>query len=230
MHDVFHNNTGDASHGDAQSDIMGGGTITVMVLFIGLAVFTIILLMLLVQTNAQVQTQAQKAGAEAKKIEQLEKVVEDLTGKKLSGTQIDALLESGQMKEKLAQAEKEKQEAEAKAQQAAQAMAQAQAAAAAANANAADANANAAAANAKAAEAERKYEELRAKDKEAIGNLVSTGMRLWIFRSGPALITEADPMPDGKFWQQKFVCRLKKAKLPVVEVNPDVKSDHLLGK
>lgn len=236
MHEMS-GSTSEASHGDAQSDIVGGALITVMVLFVGMAVFAAIIFILLRVAQQQLSTTQQQTQTQTQKVAQLEKSLEQLSGKNINSSEIQELLQAGKAQEKIEQIEKERdeamrkqQEAEAQAAQAASNAVVANAAAANAQAAAAAANANAAAASASAAEAERKYEGLQAKDKEAIGNLVSSGMRLWIFRKGPALITDAEPMPGNKHWQQQYVCRKQMTKLEAVKNNPDLKSDHLLGK
>ncbi len=189
---------------------MGGGTIIIMVLFVGLALFVILLLLLLIQTQAQAQKEAKNAAAAEQKVEQLEKTLQEVLGKRFSGEQIEALFRATKLKQ-------QKEEAEAKAQQNAQAMAQAQAAAAAANANAA------VAAKA-AAEAQKALAECQ---KEGI--LISTNYRLWLFKDGRVDITDTEAK-DG-YWNIRYECRKVNKKEKVVKKGKGVNvENHVLGK
>ncbi|MBI2475412.1 hypothetical protein HYV69_03240 [Candidatus Uhrbacteria bacterium] len=203
-----------ASHGDAQSDIVGGALITVMVLFLFMALLVIVFLVVLVQKQKQASEQTAKA-------EQLEQTLEQVLGGRLSDEEIKNLLDSQMLQAEVEESKQERDQAKEKQKQAEAEKQEAVVAMNHAMRQAADAEAD-------AAMAMQKFKELQSKDKEAIAKFVSAGLRLWIFRDGHAVITDADLMPDGKHWQQKYVCKPKKAKLPAVDNNPDLESDHLI--
>ncbi|MEK7615507.1 MAG: hypothetical protein AAB431_03945 [Patescibacteria group bacterium] len=249
----FVSNTGEASHGDAQSDIMGGAAITVMALLVGMAGLVLILLMLVVNTTSQAQAKEKQVQAQTAEIAQLKSI----SG--LTPEEIKTFVSAQQSEQDVQNAQQERDEAKQKQEQAESQAAAANAAAAQAQAAAAAANAAAAAANNGAqsmrvaqedaqfykgrvdaltkalAESERQLakaktelEQEKKKAEQPVGMLVSTSLRLWTFRNGETFITDAEPSADGKFWTQRYACRKKNRKVPSTTRDQGQK-DILLG-
>lgn len=209
-----------ASHGDAQADIIGGGLITVVVLFLAMVVLVFVLSVLLVNLDKQAKEQTAKA-------ERLEQTLEQVISMEMSGEEVQTFLQAHELvqelQEKLEQAEKEKDEATAWTERYREQIKETETALKRSQRETTEAES-------RAAQATRELEELRAKDKEAIKSFESGGMRLWVFRTPPSLITDAEPTPDGKYWMLRYSCKPKSGKLDTVEHNPDVKGNYLLIK
>ncbi|MBI4714111.1 hypothetical protein HY771_02925 [Candidatus Uhrbacteria bacterium] len=206
-----------ASHGDAQSDIVGGAFITAIVLFLFMILLVIALLFKIIQMDKQVQEEASKS-------EQLEQTLEQTLGRPLTSEDVQNLFKSQELEDEKQEIERERDEVKEKLEQAQKELDQAVKERLLTQRETADAKAE-------LEKAQKKISELEAElTKLSFGNLVNSGLRIWEFKDGEVMITDSEIMEGGKFWQQRFACRKKKSKHPAVIHNPDLESEQILGK
>lgn len=228
----FNGSTSEANHGDAQSDIVGASLITVIVLFVLMAVFAALLVLIL-------KTKTAEASAQAAKLEELEQALA------LSPEERVELLEQRNFKSAMEEAERKQREAEQKAQDAkaeaekkvAEAMkivAEANAKTAAAETQAAQAQkeaaqAKTAAAQAKAAAAAAKAAAAKASpSKSSKGKLIASNLRLWVFKDGYVDITDSKAK-DG-YWNIRYKCHAASGKVPVGGKGDPTPEQYELGR
>lgn len=220
--------TSEAGHGDAQSDIVGGALITVIVLFVLMAIFAALLVLIL-------RTKTQEAHAQAAELRELEQALA------LSPEERVALLEQGNFKSAMEEAQRKQREAEQSAQQA---KAEAEEKVTQAMKVVAEANGKAALAETRAAQAEKEAAQAKAAaakaqaaaaaaakanpSKPSKGKLIASNLRLWVFKDGYVDITDSKAK-DG-FWNIRYKCRVASGKVPVGKTGDPTPESFELGR
>ncbi len=206
-----------SSHGDAQSDILGGASIIMMVLFLGLAALLTVTLVMIQSANSAAKVATQRADT-------AEEALSVLAGRKLTPQELQLLLSAKELKEEI---ERKKKEIAAAKKKLSTAKARYKKEISAVKAELRKAKARAQKKGvenvnlrSEIAQLKRKNKGLhkRLNDSDKPVNIVSNGMMLWI-QGKTALITEEDThqYKGRNYWRHKYKCRRNKGRTRAAE-------------
>lgn len=213
------------SHGDAQSDILGGASIIAIVLFVGMAALVALLLAVLSTQYTELQS-VKTAHAELEKKERKLRVANGLlAGKTLTPAQIEEILTHNKLKKKLEGAQSELaalKQAQSKRKSEVRELKR----------GLAEREREVEKKDRDIAKLQKQLERTQAElEKVKKGtSAVANQMRLWVFDGGKSVdISDLEPEDDGKFWRLRYRCRKINKKVPSTTEGGNKTRSYIIG-